>query len=211
MFKISSQYATILSIPATYATAFGFIFSYGQLMRAMSESKLLPSVFNKTLPGSGTPYVALIVGSVLGYVICIVMYFNAYLLANIFNICIFSAFVAYISQCLGYLYLQTKFSNLQRDFRSPLGVAGAVVSLLVWVLCVVGQVAFLGDNQFALIVLVSLIALLTAYYFGYAKARQTFSEEERKILFVAHVINCKCLDALFYGMSCAVMCNAVRQ
>lgn len=42
MFGISDQQATILSIPATYATAFGFIFSYGRLMVAMSDSRLLP-------------------------------------------------------------------------------------------------------------------------------------------------------------------------
>ena len=35
MFDISENAATALTIPATYATAFGFIYSYGKLMNAV--------------------------------------------------------------------------------------------------------------------------------------------------------------------------------
>eukprot|EP01041_Mallomonas_annulata_P015385 gene15385-32561_t len=41
MFNISSNTATLLSLPAIYATAFGFIFAYGKLAYAMAESRLL--------------------------------------------------------------------------------------------------------------------------------------------------------------------------
>ena len=53
-------------------------------------------------------------------------------------------------------------------------------------------VVALLDSQFALIVFVSIVGLLSVYYYAYAKSRQTFSEDERKVLFVAHVANCKC-------------------
>ncbi|KAJ0394850.1 hypothetical protein ATCC90586_004649 [Pythium insidiosum] len=34
----------------------------------------------------------------------------------------------------------------------------------------------------------AIIALLTAFYFGYARKRQTFSEQENRVLLVAHVM-----------------------
>ena len=43
LFGLSSHYVIILSVPATYATAFGFIYPYGKLLEAMSNSKLLPT------------------------------------------------------------------------------------------------------------------------------------------------------------------------
>ncbi len=41
--------ATIFSLPAVYATAFGFIYGYGKILQSMAASKLLPSAFEMTL------------------------------------------------------------------------------------------------------------------------------------------------------------------
>ncbi|KAG3243702.1 hypothetical protein PI124_g11495 [Phytophthora idaei] len=45
MFNISHHTSTILSLPATYATAFGFMWCYGKLIAAMAMSRLLPSFY----------------------------------------------------------------------------------------------------------------------------------------------------------------------
>ena len=190
MFGISSASATILTIPATYATAFGFVYAYGKLMLAMASSKLFPRLLRKR-SRTGAPYVAILSGSVLGYLVCLLVYFVPFIGLQLFNICLLCAFVAYSAQCVGYIQLNTKFKNLPREFRSPLGIPGAVYSLMVWALGVVSIIGFQDDNQFAFIVVVCMIVLLTVFYYAYAKSRQTFSEEERKIMFVAHVVNCK--------------------
>ena len=191
MFGIPWASATVLSIPATYATAYGFIYAYGKLFVAMASSKLLPSVLGLRMEESETPYAGLIAGSVLGYGICLLVFYVPWIGLQLFNICMLSAFMAYISQCLGYIQLQYKFRNLSREFRSPLGIPGAVYSISVWSLGVISIVGFQGDKQFALIVFVCVCVLSTVFYFAWSKNRQTFSEEERKILFVAHVVNCK--------------------
>ena len=190
MFGITDSTATLFTVPATYATAFGFIYAYGKLMQAMSASKLFPRWLRKR-SRTGSPYVAILCGSAFGYGVCLLVYFVPFVGLQLFNICILSAFVAYSAQCVGYIQLSTKFSSLPREFRSPLGIPGAVCSLLVWMLGAASIIGFQEDNQFAFIVVVCMIALLTVYYYAYAKSHQTFSEEERKILFVAHVINCK--------------------
>jgi len=196
MFRMSYVTATLFTLPATYATAFGFIYAYGKLIVAMAGSKLLPGIFNRRLSSSDSPYVALIFGSAVGYSICILVYFVPFIGLQLFNICMLSAFVAYSSQCFGYIMLQTKFQNLPRKFRSPLGVYGAIYSLSVWLLGFLSIAAFQGDNQFALIVFVCICSLVLVYYFLVARHGQTFSADERKILFVAHVINRKFVHQL---------------
>jgi amino acid transporter len=188
MFKISSTNALILSLPATYATAFGFIFPYGKLLQALSSSRLLPRPFSWVTKEHHQPYFSLIAGSVLGYAISLLAYYRPDISSKLFNICILAGFTCYIAQCLGYIALQTKFQNLKRDFHSPLGIAGAVYAIIVFSIAMISVIAFQNDGQFAFITFVCLVTLLTVYYYAYAKKKQTFSKDEQKILFVAHVI-----------------------
>jgi L-asparagine transporter-like permease len=191
-FAIHPIYATILSLPATYATAFGFIYSYGRLIEAMANSKLLPKVCKLTTDSSGTPYVAMIAGSIVGYGICLLCYFVPSITIHLFDICILSAFMTYSSQSISYIYMKIHYSSIERAFKSPLGIYGAVFALVVWVLGAISVVVFANDDYFAVKVFSSLCAILGLYYYFFVRATQTISDEERQILFVAHVINCKC-------------------
>jgi len=188
MFGISENAATLLSLPATFATAFGFIWSFGKMMHAMAESQLLPAVFKRTTV-HGVPWVCLLFGSAVGYGICFIVYYNHYVFAHMFGVCVLFAFTAYIAQSVGYVFMQTKLRDTHPDFRSPLGVYGAYISILVWSLIAICVIALSSEDKFELIVYAVVMSLLTVYYHAYANTRQTFSEDERKILFTAHVSN----------------------
>jgi len=58
-----TQYAGVLAIPATYATAFGFIFAYGRLLESMAQSGLLPNALTLVTEKTGAPYIALWAGN----------------------------------------------------------------------------------------------------------------------------------------------------
>ena len=181
MFKISFASATILSIPATYATAFGFVFSYGRLLLAMSRSGLFPTFMARTYGPYKTPYVTFIVGSVIGYALVIAVHYEPVVALYLFNICMISAFFAYSSQMLGYILLKVRFPNQERLYKSPFGIPGAVYAMLNFVLGFVSIVAFQHDDCTAFIVWVICVDIYTAYYFLWAKRRQTFSPEEQFI------------------------------
>lgn len=189
MFEISPSMSAILTLPATFATAFGFIWSYGKMLHAMAESKLLPDVFVLETK-SKSPYVCYLFGSIIGIALCAVLDWSDYLYLSIFPLCLLFALTAYIAQCIGYLFVKHKLNAVQTPFRSPFGEAGAYFSIFVWILAFISVIAFQAD-QFAIIAYACIVSLLTVYYYGYAKTRQTFSEDERKILFTAHVSNCK--------------------
>jgi len=191
MFAITKRAATMLSFPATYATAFGFMYPYGKLMLAMANSNLLPKQLGYRYGESGSPYVALIVGSIIGYMICLLEYFIPFLQRELFNICMLSGFIAYMSQCIGYIHLKNKFGHLKREFVSPLGIFGAFIAFDISALGAISIIAFQNDKQFALIVIVVGMLLLSIYYFAVVRTVQTFSDEEKSVLFVAHIANCK--------------------
>ena len=188
--SISMQYMTILSIPATFATAFGFMFMYGKIIMSLSNSKLLPEFLSYRHPTTRAPYTALIVGSVISYCVCIACLYYPSFYAGSFNICILSASFDYVWQLVGFILLRTKYQTIKCDFLSPLGIHGAVWAILVFTLNIIAVIAFQVD-QSALIVVAGIYAALTVWYYVYAKSRQSFSEEEKNTFFTIHIINCK--------------------
>jgi len=180
--------AAALSIPATFATAFGFIFSYGKLLHAMAESKLIPVVCGYTIGEQKTPYVAILLGSLVSYGINLLVFFAPVVGPHLFNICMLSACSAYITQCVGYMFVRRNFDHLPREFKSPLGLFGPCYSIAVFSLGIVSIIGFQGDNQVAFISFLCICAVFSLYYFLVAKKIQTFSPDENKILLKAHVV-----------------------
>ncbi|TMW59860.1 hypothetical protein Poli38472_004929 [Pythium oligandrum] len=189
LFNISHTKATILSLPATYATAFGFIWCYGKLIAAMATSHLLPVALSRFSSTSGAPYMALIFGSALSYIICLVKYFVPAISKHLFSICITAAFMSYTGQCIGYISLMKNYRNIKcSHFHSPFGIGGALYSMSIWILCIISIIGFQGNGGEEIMVFGIVVALLTTYYYVWARKRQTFSPQENRIMLVAHVM-----------------------
>ncbi|KAG1695881.1 hypothetical protein DVH05_019235 [Phytophthora capsici] len=187
LFNIGRHSATVLSLPATYATAFGFMWCYGKLIVAMATSKLLPPILAKTTTND-TPYAALIAGSTVSYTLCLIVYWAPSIGPNLFNICMLSAFMSYSGQCIGYISLKHNYRNIKSsEFQSPFGSWGALYSMCVWLLSIVGIVAFQDNGGAESFAFLSVVGLLTLFYFVYARKRQTFSPQENRVMLVAHV------------------------
>jgi ethanolamine permease len=119
MFKIPVSSAIVLSVPAIYATCYGFVFAFSRILISMSKSGILPPIFKRTYGKHKAPYAAILAGSAVCYVLCLAMYLKPSLLDYLLQVCILSAFTAYISQFIGYV--------LHQPFR---GLGG-----LVWGVC----------------------------------------------------------------------------
>ncbi|OQR89085.1 Amino Acid-Polyamine-Organocation (APC) Family [Achlya hypogyna] len=185
MFGISDEHATLLAIPTSFGTTYGFVFAYTKLLTAVASSNLISPYFQMRFFQNQTPAISLVTGAVLAYLLCS-MCFPA--TTNVpYNVCMLSATVAYSTQCYGYIYLKRNFGHLERKYTSPLGVPGAVFSMVVWLVIIVSIAFFQDDNGAAVVTFVALEVVLVLYYHYYAKHSQIFSEEERKILFVTHV------------------------
>lgn len=199
MFGIDASAATWLSIVPTFATGHGFMWAYSHRMYSMAQSKLFPSMLAWSTK-ENIAYGALLAGTVICILLAVVMDAYPIMYINMFSIAIIGAFFTYACQCVSYLAVTRTFMNVPREFRSPFGVFGSFYSILIWVLCTLGILIYESEQHIVLTTCVLVGVVLTAYYHGYAKKHQSFSEEEKKILFTAHVINCKlqCHLSLLY-------------
>lgn len=187
MFGISDRFSTILSLPALYATAFGFMFSYGRQLRSMGDSGILNQNLKKVWKERSVPHTALLVGSGVGLLVCIIVYLLPVFGDELYNICMLGAFNAYFAQLFSYIVLSTVMDTIPREFNSPFGVIGAVYAFIVFFFAEIG-IIFFQRTYLAISVFLVYCCFVTFYYFLVVKNRQFFSHEEQRVLFHAHLM-----------------------
>lgn len=181
-----------LALPGIFSTAYGFMFAYGRQLYSMSKSGLFPRFLSHTYGKYDTPYSALLVGSAISYVILLVLYYTVPLFGGkIFNICMLGSCSVYISLARAYIVCHDRYSNLQREFTSPLGKWAAYWVMAVFSLMMVGLAFFQDDGYLAITVFVVFIIVGYLYYHLIAHKREFFSEEEQQKFMKAYILNGK--------------------
>jgi ethanolamine permease len=201
-FKISDREASILTLPLLYISNSLFIYGYGKQLRAMAKSKLLPSIFTRTIKDTNIPYVALIIGSIIGYVIMVIFHSNGIgytspITWNFWNACLMGSYFTFMVMFFSYIIFNVKYSNLHRKFRSPLGLAGGIYGVIAFCFFYSGLIGFSNDNYVGIQYFLVFIGVVSVYYFTYARYRQCFSTEEQAILLVVYVMKGKTSLLLF--------------
>ena len=191
MFRVSMKLSILFSLPALYATAFGFMLFYGRQLRAMGNAGLINPIIGQSLDHYKTPFYALLFGSIIGYIICVLCYFYKPLSGLLFQLSMLSGTFIYFSQFMSYLVFKTLLANIKRDYTSPLGIAGAFVGCVIFLLVMI-SIMFFQTDHYSLIAFVVFTILSSIYYFLYVKDRQFFSEQEKTVLMAAHVVKCEC-------------------
>ena len=81
-----------------------------------------------------TPHRALIAGSALGLGAALVIQYlpqNSPVAAVLLNMAVFGAVLAYLFQMLSFIVLRRRHPAMARPFRSPLGVPGAAIAMVI--------------------------------------------------------------------------------
>jgi ethanolamine permease len=81
-----------------------------------------------------TPHVALLSGSLLGYLAAFAIHragSEKSVGAILLNMAVFGAVISYVLQMSSFLLLRKRAPRLERPYKSPLGVPGAVFALVV--------------------------------------------------------------------------------
>jgi len=140
----------------------GIMFAYGRNMYSLSRAGYYPKVLSLTGKRQ-TPYVALIVGAVIGFIALVVVDATGGAAtpagAIVLNIAIWGAVLSYLLQMVAFVILRRKFPNASRPYKSPVGIAGAVIAGII------AAVTFIG---FLLIpaFLPAIIAIAVVYVVG---------------------------------------------
>eukprot|EP00981_Chlorochromonas_danica_P005655 scaffold1170_cov158-Ochromonas_danica.AAC.8 len=205
---INHRKSTFFSLAGVIGSSLGFSYGGARQMRAMASSGLLPPflvgsqhyniyevVTGRSAEPDGVketkPVVALIVCSVLSYTLLVAGYYE------IENFQIRMLRMAGIATCVeiwgmlsGYVIFSTRFSHLERGFRSPFGILGAIIGMLFFVLIFISYFGYGGEDRVAIgCSLILYIFLSLLYYIFVAKKRQFFSKEEQEKFMKAYVVN----------------------
>lgn len=189
IFNISINSAAWLNVPFLFATVFAFTFFSGRQAACMAKSGLIPDIFQQEIPFLDTPYVSLLTFALVSFMLNVALFYYGHLLSDFSLVASLSSFVVYITTLIAYIAFNKKYTSLDRYFYSPFGKFGAFLGILVFAFCFVGGVAFQDEPTAAIILAV--VGVVAIIYNVFFMKEHVFSEEEKKELFKAYLVNGK--------------------
>lgn len=171
----------LVAVTGLVASFHSIIFAYGRQIFSLSRAGYFPRWLSRTHERRQTPHIALLVGAGLGYAVA----YGIHSLgpehpvgAVLLNMAVFGAVIAYALQMLSYVLLRARLPNIERPYRSPLGVPGAVIALLIAVVTLIAL--FMTDPVYQKVVIGAAIwyGLGLLWFALYARRRLVRAPEE---------------------------------
>jgi ethanolamine permease len=130
----SSKVAAVLGLFALTGLIASFhtiIFAYGRNIFSLSRAGYFPHWMSITHGRRKTPWVALMLGGVIGYGLDALLW-NFPSGSNVgdalLTMAVFGAVISYFMQMLSFILLRRKLPNIARPYRSPIGEWGAAIA-----------------------------------------------------------------------------------
>jgi ethanolamine permease len=182
-----SNWAKMLSLIAVCGLVASFhaiIFAYGRQIYSLSRAGYFPHFLSVTHGTHKTPNVALIAGGLLGLAVMLVVWFTmggeaagSFIGGVLLNMAVFGAMFSYLLQGLTFIKLRRSFPNIERPYRSPFGVLGAALTVIIALVTIGYQLA---DPLYRTGVIGVAIwyALAILYFAAHGRKTLVFSPEE---------------------------------
>jgi ethanolamine permease len=132
--------AKTLALLATIGLIASFhtiIYAYGRQIYSLARAGYyLP--FMSLTSAKKIPHMALFAGTFLGFLTMMILWFvlgsekgGAIIGSTLLNMAVFGAMISYAMQGLSFIVLRQRMPNIVRPYRSPVGIPGAVVTIIV--------------------------------------------------------------------------------
>ncbi len=131
---VAAKLLALISCAGLAASFHAIIFAYGRQIFSLSRAGYFPTWLSVTHNKRQTPARALIAGSILGYAVALAIFFagqNSTVGATLLNMAVFGAVIAYVLQMTSFIRLRTTYGRIPRPYRSPLGITGAALAILI--------------------------------------------------------------------------------
>ncbi|WP_404430647.1 amino acid permease [Microbacterium lacus] len=178
----------LLALVGLLASLQGIMFAYGRNMYSLSRAGYYPRFLSLTGKRK-TPWVALAIGAVIGFIALVVLDTiaaadegaGAVAGAIVLNIAVWGAVVAYFLQMVSFVILRKKLPNVERPYRSPWGIPGAIIAAAISALIFVG---FLLNEAFqpAIIAIAIVYVIILIGFALFFRHRLVLSPEEEYAL-----------------------------
>jgi ethanolamine permease len=174
----------LIAVAGLIASFHAIIFAYGRQIYSLSRAGYFPHFLSVTHGTHKTPNTALITGGVVGLAVMLVVWFTmggeaagSFIGGVLLNMAVFGAMFSYFLQACTFIQLRRKFPNIERPYRSPFGVLGASLTIIIALVTIAFQ---LSDPLYRTGVIGVAIwyALLIIYFAAYGRKTLVFSPEE---------------------------------
>ncbi|MGH6934560.1 MAG: amino acid permease [Dongiaceae bacterium] len=174
----------LFAVIGLIASLHTLIYAMGRQVYSLSRAGYFPRALSVTHGTHKVPHVALIVGSLVGFVLMIVVFIafgvensGTLIGATLLNMAVFGATISYAFQAISFIVLRNKLPNIPRPYVSPLGVPGAVVTLVIAIVTLIMQ---LRDPlyQNGVFCAAAWYAIGLIYFAVYGRHKLVYSPEE---------------------------------
>jgi len=128
------------------ASFHSILFAKGRQIYSLSRAGYFPRFLSITHPRHKTPYIALVAGSAVALGLLFALWFgmgaekgSAVIQGMLLNMAVAGAMLSYLLQAVSFLVLRARLPALARPYRSPLGRAGAAVTIVIATVTLVYQ------------------------------------------------------------------------
>jgi ethanolamine permease len=181
---MKTRVLALLACAGLIASFHTIIFAYGRQIYSLSRAGYFPTWLSVTHGTRQTPGRALLAGSALGFAVALAIHLTPQgspVGAVLLNMAVFGAVLAYMLQMISFVVLRARFPHMARPYRSPLGIAGAALALLV--ACATLVVLFENaDYSHGVIGAAVWFFLGLGYYAVYGRRRLVLAPEEAAAL-----------------------------
>jgi ethanolamine permease len=169
----------LIAVTGLVASFHTIIFAYGRNIFSLSRAGYYPSALSVTHGSRNTPYVALIVGAVVGYVLCWIIRAagSGSVGAALLTMAVFGAVISYFMQTVAFILLRRNLPDIERPYRSPLGNAGAAMAAVIALIALV-SLFWNADYRPGVVGVAIFYVIAVAYFALHGRHRLVRSPEE---------------------------------
>jgi ethanolamine permease len=176
---------TIIALVGLIASFHTVIYAAGRVLFALSRSGYYPQWISVTGKTTHTPHRALILSAVVGFVIALICSIDTKTVgAALLSMSVFGAVISYAVVMAAYIKLKISRPDMPRPYKSPLGMAGAVVGV---VLALFGLAATMAveSNRPGVIGTAIFLVIMMVYFALYSSKRLVAQAPEEEVALVA--------------------------
>ena len=174
----------LAAVTGLVASFHAIIFAYGRQIYSLSRAGYFPHFLSVTHGEHKTPNIALIAGGLVGLAVMLVVWFamggeaaGSFIGGVLLNMAVFGAMFSYLLQGLTFIQLRRRFPNIERPYRSPVGVAGAALTVIIALVTIGFQLAD-PIYRTGVIGVAIWYALAILYFAAYGRKTLVLSPEE---------------------------------
>ena len=132
----AAELLALIGLTGLIASFFTIIYAYGRNTYSLSRAGYFPKWLSITHPTRNTPHIALIAGAVVGYALAVLIYelgqsegaLAGKIVGALLYMAVFGAVISYFMQCLSFILLRRNLPDIERPYRSPVGLWGAAIA-----------------------------------------------------------------------------------